>query len=82
MRAGKLIMFAAFAAGACVLAAPALAQVLTAEPPMGALMEGQRVLVADGTCGAGKIKEVVGGNHVEVGGFKRVKRIRRCVARR
>ena len=60
----------------------ALAQTLTREPAMGALQENQRVLVDDGSCGAGKIKEVIGGNHVEVGGNKRVKRVRRCIARR
>src|SRR5687767_9307314 len=42
----------------------ALAQTLKREPPMGSLREGQRVLVDDGSCGSGKIKEVVGGNHV------------------
>jgi len=59
----------------------ASAQVLKREPPMGALREGQRVLVDDGTCGRGRIKEVMGGNHLEAGGFKRVKRTRRCISR-
>ena len=49
---------------------------------MGALREGQVVLVDDGTCPAGQIKQVIGGNHVEVGGFKQVKRQRRCIPRR
>ena len=57
------------------------AQVLKREPAMGALREGQRVLVDDGTCGAGRVKEVIGGNHVEVGGFKQIKRVRRCSPR-
>ena len=57
------------------------AQALKREPAMGTLREGQRVLVDDGTCGRGRIKEVIGGNHVEVGGFKQIKRIRRCLAR-
>jgi len=48
---------------------------------MGALMENERVLVDDGTCGKGKIKEVTGGNHQAVGGTKRIVRIRRCIAR-
>jgi hypothetical protein len=60
----------------------AAAQYLSQEPAMGALREGQRVLVDDGTCGAGKIKEVIGGNHVLVGGTKRIVRTRRCIARK
>jgi hypothetical protein len=48
---------------------------------MGALREGERVLVDDGSCGPGRIKEVIGGNHVAVGGFKQIKRIRRCIRR-
>ena len=48
---------------------------------MGALKEGQRVLVDDGSCPKGQIKEVIGGNHTEVGGNKQVRRIRRCIAR-
>jgi hypothetical protein len=57
----------------------ALAQTLHREPPMGGLKEGQRVLVDDGTCGPGKIKEVIGGNHVTVGGTKQLVRQRRCI---
>jgi hypothetical protein len=58
---------------------PGVAQVLKREPEMGALREGQRVLVDDGTCGAGKVKEVIGGNHVKVGGTKSIVRQRRCI---
>ena len=47
------------------LATAAVAQVLKTEPRMGALREGQVVLVDDGTCPAGQIKQVIGGNHVE-----------------
>ena len=61
---------------------PAAAQYLTHEPPMGALQEGQRVLVDDGSCGPGKVKEVIGGNHVLAGGHKHVVRRHRCVAKR
>jgi hypothetical protein len=57
----------------------ALAQTLKREPPMGSLREGQRVLVDDSSCGSGKIKEVVGGNHVTVGGTKQLVRQRRCI---
>jgi hypothetical protein len=62
-------------------AGPGLAQTLKQEPPMGKLKENQRVLVDDGTCPAGQIKEVIGGNHVKVGGKKRIERTRRCIAR-
>ena len=61
---------------------PSLAQaVLKQEPAMGALKEGQRVLVDDGSCGPGQIKEVIGGNHVKVGGTKNIVRERRCIPR-
>ena len=56
--------------------------VLRSEPPMGALRQGQRVLVDDGSCPKGQIQEVIGGNHVEAGGKLRIRRIRRCIARK
>jgi len=59
-----------------------LARTVQDEPAMGLMREGDRVLVDDGSCGPGKIKEVIGGNHVKVGGFKRVERIRRCIDKR
>jgi hypothetical protein len=46
---------------------------------MGALRQGQRVLVDDGTCGPGKIKEVIGGNHVLAGGYLHIPRQRHCI---
>ena len=49
---------------------------------MGALKEGQRVLVDDGTCQKGQIKEVIGGNHTSVGGNKQIVRQKRCIARK
>jgi hypothetical protein len=55
--------------------------VVKTEPPMGAMREGETVLVDDGTCPKGKIKLVVGGNHVKVGGTKNIVRTRSCVAR-
>ena len=58
------------------------AQNLTREPPLGSLKEGERVLVDDGTCGPAKIKEVIGGNHVKVGGTKQLVRQRRCISKR
>jgi hypothetical protein len=71
----------AFTAAATVIAGQASAEVLKKEPPMGALREGQVVLVDDGSCPGGQIKEVTGDNHVEAGGFKRVVRTRRCIPR-
>ena len=65
----------------CATFAAATAETLSREPPMGALKEGQRVLVDDGTCPHGQIKEVVGGNHVKAGGWKHIERRRRCIAR-
>jgi len=60
---------------------PAKAETLKKEPAMGALKEGQVVFVDDGTCPAGQIKKVIGGNHVKAGGYKHIERIRTCVAR-
>jgi hypothetical protein len=55
---------------------------LKKEPAMGQLREGQRVLVDDGSCPTGQIKEVIGGNHTSVGGRKNIERQRRCIPRR
>ena len=57
------------------------AATLKQEPPMGALREGQVVFVDDGSCPAGQIKRVVGGNHTKVGGTKQVIRQSSCVRR-
>lgn len=54
---------------------------LKQEPAMGALREGQVVMVDDGSCPAGQIKRVVGGNHTKVGGTKQVIRQSSCVPR-
>ncbi len=62
-------------------ATPAPAQVLQREPPMGALTDGQTVLVDDGRCPRGQVMQVVGGNHVKAGGFKQIVRTRSCVPR-
>lgn len=51
------------------------------EPPMGAMREGQVLLVDDGSCPAGQIKRVVGGNHTKVGGTKQIVRTSSCVTR-
>ncbi len=63
------------------LATQAAAQVLKQEPPMGQLREGEAVLVDDGTCPKGQIKQVVGGNHVKAGGFKHIVRTHKCISR-
>ena len=73
---------AAIALAALMLASAAPAQtVLKQEPRMGALKEGQTVLVDDGKCPKGQIRQVVGGDHVEAGGSKRVRRTSSCVTR-
>jgi hypothetical protein len=66
---------------AAVLAAPASAQVLKQEPPMGKLKHGEKVLVDNGKCPSGKIMEVTGGDHRKVGGKQMIERSRRCVSR-
>jgi hypothetical protein len=80
----KNVAVAAFAAATAVLySADASAQrVLTREPPMGALKPGQVVFVDDGSCGAGRILRVTGGDHRKVGGRGNVERQRRCVPKR
>ena len=60
---------------------PAFAAPLKQEPAMGSLREGEVVLVDDGSCPAGQIKRVVGGNHIKVGGTKQVVRQSSCVPR-
>ena len=70
-----------FAVAATAVASQALAEALKQEPPMGQLREGQVVLVDDGTCPAGQIKQVIDGNHVAVGGFKHIVRTRKCIPR-
>jgi hypothetical protein len=57
------------------------ATTLKEEPPMGAMREGQVVLVDDGSCPAGQIKRVVGGNHTKAGGTKQIVRTSSCVRR-
>ena len=57
------------------------ATVVKQEPPMGAMREGEVLLVDDGSCPAGKIKRVVGGNHTAVGGTKQIVRTKSCVQR-
>jgi uncharacterized protein DUF6719 len=64
------------------VAPSAAQQILKREPPLGQLREGETVLVDDGSCGPGKIKQVIGGNHIKVGGNKQIERTRRCIDRK
>jgi hypothetical protein len=59
----------------------AVAEVLKRAPPMGGLKPGQVVLVDDGTCPAGQIKQLTGGDHVKAGGKQHAERKSRCVPR-
>jgi len=79
--AERLKCFDAQPSGAPAAAAPApepafSAQLLKAEPPIGQLPTGAKALIDDGTCGPGKVKQVVGGNVAAGQG-----RIRSCVPR-
>ena len=69
----------AFTAALSAIISPALSEVLKREPPMGQLREGQIVLVDDGSCPPGQIKQVIGGNHVSVGGTKHILRTHKCI---
>src|SRR5258708_6498854 len=51
------------------------------EPPLGKMTLGQRLLVDDGSCPAGQIREVIGGDHVKVGGTKAIERTWKCIPR-
>lgn len=64
-----------------VVFSAASATTLKQEPAMGAMHEGQVVLVDDGSCPAGQIKRVVGGNHTKAGGTKQTIRTSSCVPR-
>jgi uncharacterized protein DUF6719 len=68
--------------GAALLGGAARAETVKVEPAMGKLKLGQRVLVDDGSCPKGQIKEVVGGDHVKVGGTQQIERRRRCIPAR
>jgi CBS-domain-containing membrane protein len=63
------------------ISASSFAETVKQEPPMGAMREGQVLLVDDGSCPAGQIKRVVGGNHTKVGGTKQIVRTSSCVPR-
>ncbi|HEV2970829.1 MAG TPA: DUF6719 family protein [Pirellulales bacterium] len=63
------------------VSSPCFAETVKKGPPMGATREGQVLLVDDGSCPAGQIKRVVGGNHTKVGGTKQIVRTSSCVPR-
>jgi hypothetical protein len=60
-----------------LLTSPALAQVFSREQEVIDLRLGQRVLVDDGSCPAGQIKEVMGSQMTDTG----VLRTRKCIQR-
>lgn len=68
-------------AGSWLVGSAMAAPVVKQEPEMGKLSLGQKVLVDDGSCPAGQIKEVTGGDHVKVGGKQHIVRTYKCVAR-
>ena len=70
----------AWAVLACLLAAGSSsnAQVVKQEPFEGKMVPGAVVLVDDGSCGKGKIKEVTGG---EIGAMDPRPRTRKCIAK-
>jgi len=77
-----LIAFAAL----FVLATSACAEILKREPPAGQLPAGVTVLVDDGRCPKGQIKEVTGGGNMgsgsyRSGGTQGASRTRRCIPR-
>lgn len=80
---GKSAAPAVLFIGVVLFSYPADAQTLRREPPPGALRFGDRVLVDDGRCPRGQVKEVTGGSNI--GGSEtragRAKRNRRCIPR-
>ena len=61
----------------CLIATAALAQAFSREQDIPDLRLGQRVLVDDGSCPAGQIKEVQGSQMTASG----VLRVRKCIQR-
>jgi hypothetical protein len=76
-RKNRVLLAMVLAAAAALWASAALATtIVKQEPPEGGLRYGQRLLVDDGSCPAGQIKELVGGKS-----SSGVKRLRRCIHR-
>jgi hypothetical protein len=80
-----LALWALVAAGLGPATAPAFAATrLTEEPPPGQFRPGQRILVDDGSCPAGQIKQVVDVLSGRAAGGRAVagvRRIRHCIRR-
>ena len=74
MKASRIILSALLLLG---FAAPALAQQVAREQDIADLRLGQRIMVDDGSCPAGQIKEVTGVKLTTSG----VARARKCVPR-
>jgi hypothetical protein len=55
--------------------------ILRHNPPPGSLHRGERVLVDDGSCPKGEIKELTGGNNLGAGRRAASDRIKQCVPR-
>jgi hypothetical protein len=70
-----LVALAPLLALGCICSAQT---VVKQEPFDGKMEPGQVILVDDGTCGKGKIKEVTGG---EIGAMNPRPRTRRCIAK-
>ena len=70
--------------GPRAIGVPENAEMLKQEPAMGALRPGQRVLVDDGSCQNGQIKEVIGGDFFNPDGTMKasgIARKRTCISR-
>jgi hypothetical protein len=78
MRTGKIVLCGL--AGAGWLASAAMAATVVAREPE-TLRIGERVLVDDGSCPTGQIREVVGVGS-KGAGPARVERMRQCIPRR
>lgn len=77
MRILKFSIVACFLGLSTVITAADESQILSKEPPTGALHTGETVLVDDGTCPKGQIKEVRSEHNPKQGGG--AARHRRCV---
>jgi hypothetical protein len=62
----------------CALASSATAQTVAREQDIGSLRLGQRILVDDGSCPAGQIKEISGSQMTAAGTVA----VRKCIPRR
>lgn len=77
MLALRLLVPSLLVSAAISLASPALAQQISREQDIVDLRLGQRVLVDDGTCPAGQIKQVLGAKMTATG----IARTKSCVPR-